>query len=190
MPVSEIFHAISPSNDSTIALEVFKTGLLRRRKHILFFENFQGELYYAPHRPESSHVKLCVDTRSLVCRDQWLRPKKQQAVTRFARDKALSAAQHPEIRFSSTRISAKPLRGFVVEGVLDICNITRTVKVNVVLNPMKHDRFQIDGDAAIHLSDFGVKPPTALLGMIGTKDEALVRLLLWATPSQVPVQSH
>lgn len=186
MPGSEIFHAISPSNDSTIALEVFKTGLLRRRKHILFFENFEGELYYTPHRPESSRVTLCVDSRSLVCRDQWLKPKKQRNVSRYARDEALAVDRHPEIRFSSTRIAAKPLRGFVVEGVLDICNITRAVKVNVVLNPMKNDRFQIDGDASIHLSDFGVKPPTSLMGLIGTKDEALVRLLLWATPSQDP----
>jgi polyisoprenoid-binding protein YceI len=189
MPGSEILHTISPSNDSTVALEVFKTGLLRNRKHILFFENFQGELYYTPERPESSRVTMCVDTRSLVCRDQWLKPKKQQAVSRYAREEALTAVSHPEIRFSSTRIAAKPLRGFVVEGVLDIRSITRVVKVNVVLNPMKNDRFQIDGDATIRLSDFGVNPPAALLGLIGTKDEALVRLLLWAMPPNTPLHT-
>ncbi len=90
---------------------------------------------------------------------------------------------HPEIRFASTRISPKALRGFVVEGVLKIRGVGRTVKVNVVLNPMKHDRFQVDGDASLLLSDFGIQPPSSLLGLIGTKDEALVRLLLWATAS-------
>jgi polyisoprenoid-binding protein YceI len=182
MPGSEILHTIAPSNDSTIALEVFKTGLLRRRKHILFFEKFDGELHYSPVCPEASRVAIHVDTHSLVCRDRWLKPKKQEAVGRYARDQALEADRHPEIRFSSTRIASKLLRGFVVEGVLNIRNITRVVKVNIVLTPMKNDRFQIDGDATLCLSDFGVKPPAGFWGLAGTKDEALVRLLLWATP--------
>ncbi len=45
---------------------------------------------------------------------------------------------------------------------------------------MKHDRFQVDGDASIRLTDFEIKPPSAFLGLIGTNDEVLVRLLLWA----------
>ncbi len=186
MSGSEILHTISPSNDSTIALEVFKTGLMRRRKHTLFFENFGGELYYTPHHPESSRVNIRVDTRSVICRDQWLKPRKQQEVTRYAREEALRAQQHPEIRFSSTRISAKPVRGFVVEGVLDICNVTRTVKLNVVLTPKRDDRFLIDGDTSLNLTDFRIKLPTAFAGLIGTKDEALVRLLLWAHPAPAP----
>jgi polyisoprenoid-binding protein YceI len=185
MPASEILHTISPSDDSTIAIEVVKTGLLRHRKHVLSFENFEGQLYYVADRVESSRVKLCVDSRSLVCRDPSLRRKKQEAVSRYAREQALAVARHPEIRFSSTQISAKRLRGFAVEGVLDLCNVTRTVKVNIVLTAMKDDRFQIDGDATLRLSDFGIKPPTTLLGLIGTKDQALVRLLLWAIPAPI-----
>jgi hypothetical protein len=49
---------------------------------------------------------------------------------------------------------------------------------------MPNDRFQIDADAMLRLSDFGIKPPTALLGMIGTKNEVLIHLLLWAIPAQ------
>ncbi len=182
MPVSEVQYTISPSNDSTLAIEVFKTGLMRRKKHILFFEKFAGELCYTPDRPESSRMSLAVDAGSVVCRDQWLKAKKQQAITQYVKNEALAADRHPEIRFTATRISLKELRGFVVEGDLKIRGVSRIVKVNVVLSPRKYDRFQVDGDTSICLTDFSIKPPASLFGLIGTKDEALIRILLWAIP--------
>lgn len=183
MPAAEAVYAISPSNDSTIAIELSKTGLMRRKKHILFFENFSGNLRYATSCPESSRVDMSIDATSVVCRDQWLRSKKQQIVTTYVRREALAADHHPDIRFRSTRISSKPLRGFVVEGELRIRGVSRIVKVNVVLSPRGQDRIQVDGDASICLSDFGIRRPSSLFGLIGTKDEGLIRLLLWATPS-------
>ncbi len=183
MPLGETLYTILPSADSTLAIEVLKTRLMKRKKHILFFENFRGELSYVADRPEASRVNLMIDAGSVICRDKWLKKKKQLLVTRYVRNEGLSADQHPEIRFASTRISPKALRGFVVEGVLTVRGIGRVVKINIVLNPMKHDRFQIDGDTSVCLSDFGVKPPSSMLGLIGTKDEALVRILLWATPA-------
>lgn len=183
MPFREALYTILPSSDSTLAIEIFKTRLMRGKKHILFFENFKGELCYCPDRPEASRVDLMIDAASVVCRDKWLKKRKQELVTKYARNERLSADHHPEIRFASSRIAPKPLRGFVVEGVLTVRGVGRSVKVNIVLSPMKYDRFQIDGDATVRLSDFGVKPPSSMLGLIGTKDEALVRLLLWATPA-------
>ena len=188
MSAWQTVYTIAPSIDSTLALEIFKTGLMRRKKHILFFENFTGELSYVREHPESSRLDISIDALSVTCRDQWLKPKQQQLVTKYARNEALAADQYPGIRFASTRISAKPLRGFVVEGVLTLRGTGRNVRVNVVLNPMKRGRFQIDGDATLHLSDFGITPPSMLFGLVGTKDEALLRLLLWATePVEAPV---
>jgi polyisoprenoid-binding protein YceI len=181
MSTREQLYSISPSNDSTVALELSKTGLMRRNKHILFFENFRGELSYGPDPIPASRVNLIIDAASVVCRDKWLRANRQQAVTRYARAEALLADRHPQIEFLSSRISNKALRGLVVEGVLNIRGITRTLKINVVLTPMKHDRLQIDGDAVFRLSDFDIQPPSKFFGLIGTRDEALLRLLLWAT---------
>ncbi len=179
---AEALYTISPSNDSTLAIEVFKTGLLRKRKHILFFEKFNGTLRYMPDDLQSSAVEILVDARSVLCRDQWLKGRKQQHVTRYARN-SLEAERHPDIRFSSTRIYEKPLRGFAVEGELKIRGVGRIVKVNVVLSPIKRDRMQVDGDTQIRLSDFGIERRSAMFGLAGTEDVALVRLLLWATPA-------
>jgi polyisoprenoid-binding protein YceI len=187
MPAWQTVYTISPSADSTLALEISKTGLWRGKKHVLFFENFAGELSFVREHPESSRLDLSIDALSVVCRDQWLKPKQQQMVTLYARNEALAADRHPEIRFTSTRISAKPLRGFVVEGVLNLRGTGRNVRVNVVLNPRTRGRFQIDGDSTLLLSDFGIAPPSKLLGLIGTEDTALLRLLLWAAE---PVETH
>ncbi len=179
MPGNEVLQTISASNDSTVAVEVFKTGMMRKRKHILVFENFTGELHYLPEHPENSRICMKIDAASIACCDSWLKPKKRREVADYARVKSLDAGKYPEIRFESTRISAKALRGFVVEGELNIRGVRRMVKVNVVLSPMTKNRLQIDADASIHLSDFGIDPPTSFFGLIGTKDEATIHLLLW-----------
>lgn len=181
MPDWRTVYTIGPSVDSTVALEIEKTGLKRGKKHLLFFENFRGELCYVPESPEASRLAISIDANSVACRDQWLSAKRQQQVTSFARQDALDATRHPDIRFASTRVSAKPLRGFVVEGVLTLRGIGRTLRVNVVIGPLKKGRFQVDGDATLLLSDFGIHPPSQLFGLVGTKDNALLRLLLWAT---------
>lgn len=179
-------YTISPSVDSTLALEIEKTGLMRGKKHLLFFESFRGELCYVPECPETSRLDIMIDAHSVACRDAWLKPKRQAQVTSFARRDALDAAHHPEIRFASTRVCAKPLRGFVVDGVLTLRGTGRNVRVNVVIGPMKKGRFQVDGDATLSLSDFGIHPPSQLFGLVGTKDSALLRLLLWATEPAAP----
>jgi polyisoprenoid-binding protein YceI len=182
MPSSEALYTISPSVDSTLALEVFKTGLMRRKKHVLFFERFSGTLSYIAHKPECSRADIVVDANSITCRDPWLNPKQRQQLMQYCKQEALVSDGHQQICFCSRRISAKPLRGFEVEGELKVCDVGRIVKVNVVLSERKHDIFQIDGDTTVRLSDFGIKPPSSMFGLIGTRDEALVRILLWARP--------
>lgn len=177
---SEIPYTISPSEDSTIAVEVFKTRLMRKRKHLLFFQNFDGELLFSPADPQNSRLNLTVDAKSVVCRDAWLKARKQRRITEYARNHALAVDKHPEIQFSSNRIAPKPLRGFIVEGVLKVCGVTRILKANMVVNPRPDGRLQLDADSGIRLTDFGITPPASYLGLVGTKDEAVLHLLLWA----------
>lgn len=177
------FYKILPSNDSTLAVEVYKTGLMKRKKHLLFFEEFGGELSYVPEHPENSQVTMTIDAASLVCRDKWLKPKKQEKVGRYARQEILRADRYPRISFTSDRMTVKRIRGFAVEGILTVRDMARTVNLNLVVNQTKPETLQIDGDAIFRLSEFEVPRPSSLFGLIGTKDEVLIRLLLWATRS-------
>lgn len=174
-------YKIEPSYDSTIAIEVTKTGLLRRQRHVLVFDKFAGSLHYAPEDPGSSRVELTIDPHSLSCRDKWLNPRKARKVAEFTRVNVLAAERYPEIRFLSQAVTAKPLRGFVVEGRLSLRNVECVVRANVMPGPLSNGRFQIDADAPVRLSLFGIKPPKSLLGLIGTKDDAMVHLLVWAS---------
>jgi polyisoprenoid-binding protein YceI len=181
MLTEQTFYTILPSNDSTLAVEVYKTGLMKRKKHLLFFEQFRGELSYVPERPETSRVNMTIDVASLICRDKWLKPKRQQHVSSYTRKEVLAADQYPHITFASNRVTTKPIRGFSVEGVLSIRNMTRAVNLNLVVNQTKPETLQIDGDAVFRMSEFGIRQPSSLFGLVGTKDEVLIRLLLWAT---------
>lgn len=183
MLTEQTLYTILPSNDSTLAVEVYKTGLMRRKKHLLFFDQFRGELSYVPDNPETSTVKMTIDAASLVCRDKWLKAKRQQHVSSYTRKEVLAADRYPHITFASNRVTTKRIRGFVVEGSLTVRDVTRTVNLNLVVNQTKPETLQIDGDAVFRLSEFGVRQPSALFGLVGTKDEVLIRLLLWATRS-------
>jgi polyisoprenoid-binding protein YceI len=181
--VDQTFYTILPSNDSTLAVEVHQTGLMRRKKHLLLFEQFRGELSYVADHPESSQVNMIIEVASLVCRDKWLKTAKQEKLSRYARNEVLASGRYPHITFASNRVSAKRIRGFTVEGELKIRDVTRTATLNLVVNQTKPQILQIDGDATFRLSEFAIHRPSSLLGLIGTKDEVLIRLLLWATRS-------
>ncbi len=175
-----LLYTIAPSNDSTLAVEISKTGLRKKKKHLLFFEKFEGDLLYAANHPETSRAAITIDSRNLLCRDKWLSAKEQDALCRYTTTDILAADRYPEIRFTSASINARPLRGFTVEGPLQFRGMSRSAKVNIVITEMKPGLLQIDGDATLRFSDFGIVPPSSLLGLIGTKDEVLVRILLWA----------
>jgi polyisoprenoid-binding protein YceI len=178
----EILHAISSSNDSTIVVEVFETRLMRKYKHFLVFENFSGELRYTPEHPEKSQLTVSIDAKSIACRDQWLKANKRQRVADYIRELALQADSHPNIQLTSNQMAPKALRGYAADAALKIRGMTRTLKFNMVFSNKSAECFQIDADATFRLSDFGIKPPAALFGMIETKDQAVVHMTLLATP--------
>src|SRR5689334_9983988 len=62
MPSTELLHTISPSNESTIAVEVIETRLMRKHKHVLVFENYTGELHYSPDHLERSRLTIDIDS--------------------------------------------------------------------------------------------------------------------------------
>src|ERR1700722_8261380 len=165
MPELATSYTISPSNDSTLAIEIWRTGLRGRKKHTVFFDKFSGEMCYAEKDPGAFKITLTIDAASALCHDAWLSKKKRHAVGDFARKNALAVDTHPEIRFISNSISAKELRGFVVQGMLQIRDTAREVKVNMVFGPRRKDWIQLDGDATLRLSDFGLPRPSALFGL-------------------------
>ena len=180
MPQSRTVYTISPSPDSTLALEIHETGLFKR-KHLFAFEAFSGQLSFDWDEPLESALALSIDANSLCCRGVQEKKPNRAALrlVRFAGQQALQAHQHPTLRARSQRFMAKPLRGYVVEGVLELCGRTYKLKANLGFGPPGKDRLQIDADAMLSLKEVGVLPPASWLGLSRVDDQATVHALLW-----------
>jgi polyisoprenoid-binding protein YceI len=172
-------YIIRPTGESSVAAQVFRSGLMARRKHILFLQQYSGEVDYDCENPENSRVQLVFDATSLVCHDEWLKPEKRQSFLAFVQKEILAADDHEKISFSSNRINRISSSRFQLQGTLNLRGRANPVLFEVVVIQNGKDRLEIDGTAQLRMSDYGIDPPTALFGLIGTKDEVVLRFLLW-----------
>jgi polyisoprenoid-binding protein YceI len=170
-PAAAQSHVIQPSPESRMELRVTKTGFLRGKQHLFVFERYRGILRYDPQQPESSQVNLTIGAASAVCKDTWLSAKDLRKVQDFALKDMLDAAHHPEITFTSTAIRQAGAGGFEMQGMLTIRGISKAAAVTVAVADQKEGRLSFQGGATVRLTDYGLKPPSAALGAIGTKDE-------------------
>jgi polyisoprenoid-binding protein YceI len=184
VPEETTRYQIRPSAESTFTLEVTKTGLLAGKKHFLFFEQYAGEVDYNSERPENSKIRLTIEARSVTTKDAWVKKKEQRKnVVDTAVNDMMAASQYPRLTFSSTRITSKSKGQFEIQGDLTVRGITKPITFMTAAKPSGIQRLEIDGDARIDLKDYGLKPPSALLGLIGTKSKMTLRFLVWAEKS-------
>ncbi len=176
---NEARYTIRPTGESSVAVQVFKSGLMARRKHILFLEHYRGEVEYDHEHPEKSRVELVFEANSVVCRDQWLSPEKRRGLLAFVQKEVLAADRHGQIAFSSERVERKSPTRFELAGTLSIRGSSRPVVFEVIVLPNGKDRLEIDGTARVKLSDYGIDRPSSFFGLVGTKDEISLRFLLW-----------
>ena len=176
-----IRYTIRPSAESTFTLEVFKTGILSGKKHLLFFEQYEGEIDFNPQRVADSKVRFTVQARSVTCKDKWVKPEDRKKIVDAAINDMMAANQYPELQFVSARIAAKSKGLYEVQGDLSVRGISKPIVFQAAVKPVSGDlRLEIDGDANISHKDYGLKPMSKFGGIVGTKDQMLLRFLVWA----------
>ena len=154
---------LTPNSESEFALDVKKTGLMAGKKHHFVFSRYERSVS----QPPSPQITFIVEAKSLVCQDDWLKPKDVEKVTRYAVDDLLEANKYPELRYRSTAVKSD-VDGYTISGNLTIKDVTRPLIVNTIHQPASAMTWT--GGATIRLTDFNLKPPTAALGAIGTED--------------------
>lgn len=179
MSTNETRYTIRPTSESSVAVQVFKSGLLARRKHTLFVEHYSGLVDYDSEHPEKSRVEIFFDANSVVCRDEWINSEKRRELVAFVQNETLAIDRHAQIAFSSDRVERKSSTRFELEGTLTIRGTSKHVACEAVVLTHGKDRLEIDGTARIKLSDFEIDRPRAFFRLIGTKDEINLRFLLW-----------
>ena len=157
---------IAPTPRAAFRLEVEKTGLFNGKKHIFSFPKFRGHV-------EGDKVEFFVDAASVECLDTWVGEKDKKKILDLTRTEMLGTAKYKEIRFVSTKVTRNGAR-LEVYGNLTIKAITQPAIVWVT-GDKDHGW---EGGATIRMTDWGLKPPKAALGAIGTKDEMAISFRL------------
>ena len=91
---------------------------------------------------------------------------------------ALKSKANPDIRYEMATAEMTRTAGdsFVVRttGKFTIAGATRPVTMDVTATRVSDTRYVLTGEAPITMSDYGVKPPTAMLGTIRTGPDVKV----------------
>ncbi len=90
---------------------------------------------------------------------------------------ALKADDHPEITFTLiTPVKAIPVGSHVVAAKinLSIAGVTKAIDMSVTSEATAHGNVAFEGTKTIKMTDYGIKPPVALLGTMRTGDEITI----------------
>ena len=172
---------VRPAADSRFSLTVEKTGLYRGKKHLFLFEKYQGTLQFDPAKPTESQIQLTIDSASAVCKDDWVSAGDLKKVMETTFDDMLAVKRYPTMTFASSAIRELGSVKYEAQGMLTIRGIPKPAVVAVQLNASDPGRLRLDGSAKIKLTDYNLKPPSAILGAIGTKDEMTLNFTISAT---------
>ncbi|MCS6953276.1 MAG: YceI family protein [Bryobacterales bacterium] len=179
-----VAYLIEPGRGDRFALKVEKTGLMSGKKHLFLFERCRGRLHYDAAAPERSSGELVVESASIACKDTWVKPKELVKIQRAAVEDMLAAQLYPEVIFRSTGAMRKPEGGCEVRGNLTIRDRTMPVAVAVFPETGRGGELRFRGHAVVRLRDYGLKPPSTLLGAIGTKNEVRLGFVVTARPQR------
>ncbi len=171
LPLAAETYEIRPTESTKVALTVEKTGLYSGKKHLFLFTQYQGNLDLDLQQPQAAKIQLQIDSRSLVCKDTWVSAGDLKKIEQTALEDMLAAKQHPSMSFTGAAIKPLAADRFEVQGTLTIRGIAKPALVIVQLNAADPKALLLEGSAIIRLKDYNLKPPSALLGAIGTKNE-------------------
>ena len=173
-------YQINPAAGAKFTLEVGKTGILSGKRHLFLFERYRGSIELDPGQPEAARVGFAVEAGSAVCQDAWVGERDRRKILREALAQVMRVEQYPELSFASTGVRVQTEARYEVLGGLTVRDVTKPVRIEVSLEPGWGEQVQMMGRARVRLSDYGIKPPATLLGLVGTKDEMIGEFLLVA----------
>ena len=100
--------------------------------------------------------------------------------------KALKADESPDISYILGSFEVVPAAGdaFTVKsvGTLKIAGTEKTVNMDVSTTKLADGSIRADGEVPLLMTDFGVKPPTAMFGTLRTDNKVTVKFSLLVGP--------
>lgn len=124
---------------------------------------------------------MTIDADSATCKDAWVSEKDRVKVLAYMRNEMLDTAHHPQLVFRSERVAPRGDRAFDVQGSLTVRGASKPVTVSLMVEERDGALAAVTGQATVRMKDYGLTPPKAALGAIGTKNEMTVSFRLQAT---------
>jgi polyisoprenoid-binding protein YceI len=163
---------------SRFTVQAFASGLLSFLGHSPTFavREFAGEVRFDPATPEGVALDVTVKADSLALLDN-VRPADRADIEGRMRREVLETSAYPEVRFRGDQVSAGRVDGntyrFRLTGALSLHGVTspHAVDAEVLLY---EDGLRLAGECPLRLSDYGIRPVTALGGAIRLRDQLRV----------------
>jgi polyisoprenoid-binding protein YceI len=168
-----------------LTVQAFATGLLSFLGHSPTFaaRDFGGEVRFDPATPEGVALDLTVRADSLALVDN-VRPADREDIEGRMRREVLETGAYPEISFHAGEVSAGTADGnryrVRLAGRLSLHGVTNPHVVDVEVQ-LYEDGLRLAGECPLRLSDYRIRPVTALGGAIRLRDQLRVSfdLVAW-----------
>jgi polyisoprenoid-binding protein YceI len=163
---------------SRFTVQAFASGLLSFLGHSPTFvvRDFAGDVSWDESPGRRLHLELTVRADSLELTDQ-VKPADRREIEATMRGDVLETRAYPDIDFRSVEAAAEPVEQgryrVRIGGTLALHGVTRRHSLTADLVVFS-DGVRLRGESAMRLSDYRIKPVTALGGTIRLKDDLRV----------------
>ena len=182
---------ILDARQSRFTVQAFAAGALSTFAHNPNFaaRDFKGEMSFSSETFEDASLLVTVRAASLELTDT-VKEADRKEILRTMQEQVLQTAQHPEITyrgtaFVSTRIADNWFR-IKIHGNLSLRHIDKPQEIDAQLRLLDGGA-RLSGEMALSQAAYGIKPVTALAGMIKLKDALKLAFdFTWTIENQPP----
>lgn len=93
---------------------------------------------------------------------------------------AFNADKNPNIQFKMTEVNNLQINetnvNVTLTGNLTLAGVTRKVSIKAAGKPQKNNSYNFVGSVALKMTDFDIKPPTAMMGMLKVGNDINLKL--------------
>lgn len=172
--------------ESRFTVQAFVDGLLSFLGHSPIFtvQDFSGSVSFEDGRIDRMLLDLAIPTRGLTVSGD-IKPADRREIEERMRSEVLEVQKFPEIGFRAAATADEKLAPgryrVRLAGELSLHGATRPLRVEMELAVFP-DGVQIRGETSVRMSEFGIRPVTALAGTIKLKDEVKLTFDLFGRP--------
>ncbi len=168
-------HYAIDSGVSRLTIRAFATGFLSAFGHnpVISVRAFAGKAQIADDTLDGASLQVTVKADSLRVEND-ISDKDRKEMQRAMQEEVLEIARFPEIEYRCARISGDKTGdgqfSFVLEGDFTLHGVTRHEPISGRIF-LAGDMLRASGEFVLHLSDYQIKPVSAVGGGLKLKDE-------------------